>query len=512
MQQAEPSARLIARNTLMLYLRTLLSVVVGLYVSRVVLRTLGAEDYGIYGLVGGIVSVFGFLNLSLAGATSRFITYDMGLGDTDQMKQTFNAAFQSHLIIAFIIVFLAETIGLWFVNHQLDIPQNRYFAANFIYQLSIFSAFIGITQAPYTALILAHEQMDVYAWLEVLNTVLKLVVVWLLQLTTNDRLIFYSILVFAISLLIRLIYRIYCLRHFPESHLSFFWRPQTLRKMLSFTGWNLYYDASETIRLQGVNILINRFYGVVLNASFGLASMIQGTCWILGNNITAAFRPQIIKQYAANHFSRLQRLMNQALKFTLVVVSLFYIPAIVEMPYLIQLWLGYMPPYLVVFCRIYLLDTIIGLINHIFQIGIHAQGDIKFISIISGTIKFLCLPVIYFLFHNSFSPAWAYWCNLFSLALIVVADVYVLKMNLAQIQIKSLLSTCLTSFLIIAFSSFFYIFFRATLPLGAPYKLLSALLFVALCSFLSYRFLLDSSEKRGFRMFLGEKLRSIKVF
>ena len=401
---------------------------------------------------------------------------------------------------------------MWFINHQLEIPQKRYFAANCIYQLSIFSAFIGVTQAPYTAMILAHERMDVYARLEILNVALKLVIVWLLQLTTCDRLIFYAFLVFAVSLIVRGIYRIYCHRFFPESHLSFSWQPQMLRKMMSFTSWNLYYDASETIRLQGVNILINRFYGVVLNASVGLASMIQGTCWILGNNITAAFRPQIIKQYAANHFSRLQRLMNQALKFTLVVVSLFYIPAIVEMPYLIQLWLGYMPPYLVVFCRIYLLDTIIGLINHIFQIGIHAQGDIKFISIISGTIKFLCLPVIYFLFHNSFSPAWAYWCNLFSLALIVVADVYVLKMNLAQIQIKSLLSTCLTSFLIIAFSSFFYIFFRATLPLGAPYKLLSALLFVALCSFLSYRFLLDSSEKRGFRMFLGEKLRSIKVF
>ena len=323
MLQAEPSARRIARNTLMLYLRTLLSVVVGLYASRVVLRTLGVDDYGVLGLVGGIVSMLGFLNSSMAGATSRFITYDLGLGDPDQMKQTFNAAFQSHLIIAFIIVLLAETIGLWFINHQLEIPQKRYFAANCIYQLSIFSAFIGVTQAPYTAMILAHERMDVYARLEILNVALKLVIVWLLQLTTCDRLIFYAFLVFAVSLIVRGIYRIYCHRFFPESHLSFSWQPQMLRKMMSFTSWNLYYDASETIRLQGVNILINRFFGVVLNASFGLASMIQGTCWVLGNNITAAFRPQIIKQYAANHFSFMQQLMNQALKFTLLYSSVF---------------------------------------------------------------------------------------------------------------------------------------------------------------------------------------------
>ena len=185
MQQAEPSTRRIARNTLMLYLRTLLSVVVGLYTSRVVLQTLGIDDYGIFGLVGGIISMLGFLNTSMEGATSRFITYDLGLGNVENLKQTFNAAFQSHLVIAFIVVLIAETLGLWFVNNHLDIPQDRYFAANCIYQLSILSAVIGITQAPYSAVILAHEQMDVYAWFEFLNAVLKLFIVWLLDITLS---------------------------------------------------------------------------------------------------------------------------------------------------------------------------------------------------------------------------------------------------------------------------------------------------------------------------------------
>ena len=284
-----------------------MSVVVGLYTSRVVLQTLGVEDYGIYGLIGGFVSMLGFLNTSMAGATSRFIIYDLGLDNAENLKHTFNAAFQSHLVIAFVVVLFAETFGLWFVNNHLDIPQDRFFAANCIYQLSILSAVIGITQAPYSAIILAHEQMDVYAWFEILNAVLKLFIVCLLQLASFDKLIFYGTLSFALSVLIRSIYRIYCHRFFPESHLCIEWHPQILRKMLSFTGWNLYYEASETVRLQGINILINRFFGVVLNASCGLASMVQGTCWVFGHNIIAAFRPQIIKQYAVSNYSRMQK-------------------------------------------------------------------------------------------------------------------------------------------------------------------------------------------------------------
>ena len=504
MPSAEQSTRRIARNTLMLYLRTLLSVVVGLYTSRVVLHTLGVEDYGLYGLVGGIVSMLGFLNASLAGATSRFITYDLGTGDTENLKQTFNAAFQGHLFIAFIVLFFAETVGLWIVNNLLNIPQGRFFAANCIYQLSILSAFIGITQVPYSSVILAHEQMDVYAWLEILNVFLKLIIVWILQLTTNDRLIFYGILVFGVTLLIRSIYCYYCHRHYPESHLCFIWRPAKLRKILSFTGWNLYYNASETIRLQGINIIINRFFGVVLNASCSLASMIQGVCWVLGHNITAAFRPQIIKQYAACNYLRMQELMNHALKFTLVIICLFYVPAIVEMTYLINLWLGYVPPYLVPFCRIYLLDTIVGLINHIITIGIFAQGNIKTISVFSGTLKFFCLPIVFILFYHSFSPTWAYWSNLICLLLIVVFDFYILNKNVPQLRVRSLISTCAFVLLIISVCAVGYLFFRQALPVAFLSKLFSAFIFISSCLLLSYHFLLDSTEKRYLRFYLHE--------
>ena len=497
MLQTEPSTRRIARNTMMLYLRTLLSVVVGLYTSRVVLHTLGVEDYGIYGLVGGIVSMLGFLNASLAGATSRFITYDLGAGNFENLKQTFNTAFQSHLLIAFIIVLISETIGLWFVNYQLDIPQERHFAANCIYQISILSAVFGITQAPYAAVVLAHEQMDVYAWLEILNAILKLIIVWILQLTSNDRLIFYGILVFAVTVLIRTLYRIFCHRHYPESHLFMVWNPVILRKMLSFTGWNLYADASVSVRQQGINILINRFFGVALNASCGLASMIQGIFWTLGYNVVAAFRPQIIKQYASGNFIRMMHLMGQALKITLVLLCLFSIPVIIEMPFLLQLWLNDVPAYTVVFCRILLLDNLLGIVNFIINLGVYAQGDIKRMSVASGTYKFLCLPVIFLLFHFAFTPAWAYWCNLICLVVIVATDFYFLKVQVPQIDVKYIFEVFVKSFSLMLLATIGYIYLHSIFPDTLYFKFICFLLFVLILILLAYFFLLDKAEKRS---------------
>ena len=439
MQQAEPSTRRIARNTLMLYLRTLLSVVVGLYTSRVVLQTLGVDDYGIYGLVGGIVSMLGFLNTSMEGATSRFITYDLGLGNVENLKQTFNAAFQSHLFIAFIVVLVAETLGLWFVNNHLDIPQDRFFAANCIYQLSILSAVIGITQAPYSAVILAHEQMDVYAWFEILNAVLKLFIVWLLQLASFDKLIFYGILSFAVTVLIRSIYRIYCHRHYPESHLGMVWKPGIIRKMLSFTGWNLYADASVTIRQQGVNILINRFFGVALNAACSIAAIVQGTVWTCGYYVLAAFRPQITKQYAKGNFVLMQLMMSNSLRFTLFFSLLASVPAILCMPTLMSLWLGRVPEYAVIIAQILLIDNLFGLINHTFYIGIQSQGDIRKFSVVNGTLKLFCLPCIYLLLRAAAHPAIPFAFNVIVLITITCLNLRLLKGKIPQLNLKALL-------------------------------------------------------------------------
>jgi O-antigen/teichoic acid export membrane protein len=412
---------------------------VGLYVSRVVLRILGVEDYGILGLVGGIVSMFGFLNVSMEGATSRFITYDLGLNNNESLKHTFNAAFQSHLIIAFIVVIFAETLGLWFVNTQLDIPHERFFAANCIYQLSILSAVIAITQVPYSAVILAHEQMDVYAWFEILNAFLKLFIVWLLQLAPYDKLIFYGILSFAVTVLIRTFYRIYCYRNYPESHLCLAWNPKILRKMFSFTGWNLYADASVTIRQQGVNILINRFFGVALNAACSIAAIVQGTVWTCGYYVLAAFRPQITKQYAKKNIVLMQQMMSNSLRFTLLFFLLVSVPAILCMPTLMRLWLGNVPEYAIIIAQILLIDNLFGLINHTFYIGLQSQGDIRKFSILNGTLKLLCLPCIFLLLRVAAHPAIPFAFNVVVLIAITYLNLRLLKGKIPQLDLKVLL-------------------------------------------------------------------------
>ncbi len=506
MNEVKSSNRRIVRNTLMLYLRMLLSVVVGLYTSRVVLQILGVEDYGIYSLVGGIVSILGFLNTSLAGATSRFITFELGAGDQVRLQNTFNAAFQSHLIIAFFIVLFAETLGLWFVNNKLNIPQERYFAAQCIYQFSIISMVISITQVPYTAVVLAHEQMDVYAWLEIISVVSKLLIVWLLQLVSSDKLIVYAILALVVTILIRFIYRFYCLRYYPESHLKFIWNKDILRQLFSFTTWNLYADASVTIRQQGINILVNRFFGVALNASCSLASMIQGYAWLLGYNVLAAFRPQIIKQYAAANYIKMQQFMDQSLRFTLILLCLFTIPAIVEMPFILRFWLGEVPTYTVTFCRILLIDNLLGLVSYTINLGVYAQGNIKVLSIVSGTLKFLCLPIIFLLFSYSFSPSWAYLCNFICLFIIVIADFVILNIQVPQIKASIFLKSLSRIILTLVFCTLLYLCLRCFAQETLFFKSLAVIAFILSLSVTAYFFLLNANEQKGLRNYIVEKL------
>ena len=495
MQQVEPFTRRIARNTLMLYLRTLLSVVVGLYTSRVVLCTLGVEDYGILGLVGGIVSMLGFLNYSMEGATSRFITYDLGLNNVENLKHTFNSAFQSHLIIAFIIVFFSETIGLWLINTQLDIPQERYFAANCIYQFSILSAVVGITQVPYSAVVLAHEQMDVYAWFEILNVFLKLFIVWLLQLASFDKLIFYGILSFAVTVLIRSIYRIYCYRHYPESHLCFVWNPKILRKMISFTGWNLYADASVTIRQQGVNILINRFFGVALNAACSIAAIVQGTVWACGYYVLAAFRPQITKQYAKRNYSMMQQMMSNSLRLTLLLFLLVSVPAILCLPTLMSLWLGKVPEYATIIAQILLIDNMFGLINHTFYIGIQSQGDIRTFCLVNGTLKLLCLPSIFILLRLVAHPAIPFAFNVVVLVVITCLNLRLLKDKIPQLDLKALLWPMSLVFFLGILCLFIVLPLHFYLKEGLLHLSSVSFFYISLLALSTYYFLFDKRER-----------------
>lgn len=439
MEESISNNKRIAKNTLMLYIRMLLSIVVSLYTSRIVIDVLGVEDYGIYGVVGGVVTMFSFLNSSMAGATSRFLTFEMGQGNVERLKETFSSALIIHIILALLIFILAETVGLWFLCHKLVIPEGRVAAAHLVYQCSILSAVLSITQVPYNSLIIAHERMGVYAYIEILNVILKLLIVYILSLFNFDKLKLYSILVLAVSTIVIFVYRIYCIKNFSESSFKPIWNTEILKPMLSFSSWDFYGNMCVTARAQGTNFLINNFFGVVVNASSSIATTINGVVGGFASNIITAFRPRIIKYYSQKDWSGVQSMVNNAIRFSTLFLTMLALPIIYETSYVINLWLGQVPPYVVPFLRLTLVSNCIGIINSIIVISIHATGRIKCISFLTGTVYLLTIPVSYFCLKLGYDVVAVYFINLVSNVCILALNLCILKKQVTQISILSIL-------------------------------------------------------------------------
>ena len=407
-EPAEPisSDRRIAKNAILLYFRMFISMAVGFYTSRVVLDVLGAEDFGIKGVVGGILAMMGFLTTSMSGATSRFLTYELGKNDKKRLSDTFSSAMIIHVAIALIVFVLAETIGLWFLENKLVIPENRMVAARWVYQVMIFSTMLGITQVPYNATIIAHEKMGIYAYLDILNVTLKLLILYLLVIGHFDKLILYSILTMAVNVLMISLYRIYCVRHYKESKLHFVWRPDILKPMLGFSGWDLYGNASNLARNQGVNMLVNIFFGLIANAAVSIAFTVQSIVMKFTSGVTVAVRPQIVKSYAVGDTERMSSLIYMSSKYLFLLLLMISVPVFMEAHYVLDLWLKDVPAFTVWLVRLMILFNFFALMSTIQAMGIHATGKIKRISIINGTLNLSVLPFAYF--------AYKYFGNLYS--------------------------------------------------------------------------------------------------
>lgn len=393
--------KLILKNTILLYLRQFIVLVVALFTSRVVLKTLGAEDYGIYGVVGGIVSLFGFINASLSSATSRFITYEMGKGNDTVLRETFSSALLCHLFIAIVVVLLSETIGLWLLQHKMVIPEGRMAAALWVFHLSIVSAAIGITQVPYSASIISHERIDIYAYIDIASVFLKLLIVYVLVIGKIDKLILYSILYFLLSVGTAGYYRLFCVRHFNECHFSFVVNRSLLRRMLLFSGWDIFGNLSVTARTQGIAILINMFFGVVANAASSIAGQVRGAVMSFSSNILMSVKPQIIKSYAAQDYARTKVLLINSTLIILYLMSLITIPLIAEMDFVLDAWLDVVPPHTSVFCSYILLFNVFSALAMLYLTIPHAAEQNKLPSLINGIMYIMAVPVTYLVFKIS---------------------------------------------------------------------------------------------------------------
>lgn len=507
MQDTTSNNKRIAKNTIMLYIRMFISMLVGLYTSRVVLATLGVEDYGIYGVVGGVVGMMGFLNASMSGATSRFLTFELGKGDKERLAKTFSSALIVHIGIAIVVLILAETVGLWFLCNKLNIPAERMQAAHWVYQLSILSAMFGITQVPYNAAIIAHEKMDVYAYVEILNVSLKLLIVYLLTIGDFDKLKLYAVLTFAVSLIIMMIYRIYCLRHFKESRFHWVWDKTYLTPLLSFSGWSIYGDIAYTVRQQGANFLLNIFIGPAINAANMLGSTIQGLLMGFSSNIVMAFKPPIIKKFATANFADFNKLINLSVKAAQILLFIFTIPTLFLTKFILQFWLGQVPEGAIVITRLCLLVNIFASTNAVLLTAIQASGNIIKSSFICGTLYLLSIPAMYVFLKLGYGYEVCYWIIVAISFVFVIINSFVLKKNTPEFKISHFYFATFGRLIFLGVVSFLLIYqikdaFNDNFSSFVAILLLTTMIIVTL----SFILVFDAQERASIILFVKKRI------
>ena len=370
-----------------------------IYTSRVILNALGASDYGIYNVVGGIVTMFSFLTGSMAGATSRFLTFELGKNNIERLKATFSASLNLYLLAGLAIVILGEIVGLYFLNYKLTIPTERMLSAHFVLQFSIITAFFTFTQFPYTASIIAHEEMGIYAYIGIYEAVSKLLIAWLITISPIDNLIFYAGLMMLNQLLIMGFTRFYCIRRYEECHFRVVKDRYLYHKIMGYTGYDMLPSMAMVVQNQGVNILLNMFFGPVLNAARAIAQQIDGAILQFVNNFLQAVRPQVIKRYASGDKDSMFRLMFTASKFSFMIMLALLLPIIFEIDYILSLWLGdAVPDRTAIFCYIILMMGAIHPLASSLWMAVQAIGKLRNFSIFNSILYLLTLFVGYFLF------------------------------------------------------------------------------------------------------------------
>lgn len=395
----------IAKNTLLLYFRMLLMMVVTLYTSRVVLATLGVEDYGIYNVVGGVVTMFGFISGCMSTATQRYLTFELGKGRVKRLQEVFNVSILIHGIVALVILVVAETIGLWFLWNKMQIPTGRLDAAFWVYQSSVLAALIMIMSIPYNATIIAHERMSAFACISVLEVLLKLGIVYLLLLLNVDKLILYAVLIVAVQFAVRICYGWYCKCHFKETRIRLTWNRCLIKEMLSFAGWSIVGNAAYVAYTQGINVLLNIFFGPTVNAARAISVQIQHAVNMFSQNFQTAINPQITKSYAASDYVEMYTLIYRSSKFTFFLLLFLSLPVMIETEYMLNLWLTVVPDDTVIFTRLILCTTIIDSMANPLMVAVTATGHIRRYHIIVGGCLLSIIPLSYGVLKLGYSPA-----------------------------------------------------------------------------------------------------------
>lgn len=395
MSENSKNNKRLTKNTFVLYLRMLFTMVLQLYTSRFVLQALGVEDYGIYNVVGGVVTMLNFINMSLSNANARFIAVELGAGNQNTIKKLFSCIITIHYLFAVIILFLAETVGLWFVMNKLVIPESRMTAALWVYQGSVLSSIIMIISSPYNGLIIAHEKMSVFAAISIFDAVAKFLVALFIFISPFDRLIVYAVLHVLIQIIVRMIYTFYCKRKFEECKYKLLWSGDVSGQVLSFAGWTLTGNLAVMGYTQGLNILLNMFFGAVVNAARGVSVQVQAAARMFFAGFQTAINPQILKSYAQKDFNRMHKLVIMSSRFSYYLMLLVTIPLCMHTQYIMELWLGTVPKYTAEFVQIMLVVGLLNTLQNPTMTALHATGNIKTIQVVESTLLLTVVPVSY---------------------------------------------------------------------------------------------------------------------
>ena len=404
----------IAKNTMLLYGRMLLLMLISLYTSRVILNALGVEDYGIYNVVGGVVTMFSALSGSLSAAISRFITFELGKGNRKKLNKVFCTSINVQMMLIVLITILLETVGLWFLNTKMTIPTERMTAAFWVFQISVATFAINIWSVPYNATIIAHERMSAFAYISIFDAVAKLIIAFLIIKNPFDRLIYYAFLVLVVGLIQRYLYAYYCKKHFIECRYHFSFDKETFKEIFGFAGWNFIGSSATVLRDQGGNLIINIFLGPTVNAARGIAMQINSAVTGFVSNFMTALNPQITKSYASGDYEYMFKLVFQGARLSYYILLIMALPIMFTVPYLLELWLGIIPEHASNFAILVLLFTLSECLAGPLITVMLATGNIRNYQIIVGGCQLLNLPLSFLALKLGFPPE-----SIFAIAIIV---------------------------------------------------------------------------------------------
>lgn len=492
----------IAKNTIFLYIRSILVMGVGIYTSRVVLQTLGVEDYGIYNVIGGFVAMFSILSAALVNASQRFISFEMGK-EKPQLNRIFCGTLSIHLVLALAVFVAFETAGIWFLNTQLNIDSERMTAANWVFQCSVLTFCINLISVPFNASIVAHEKMNIFAYISIYEAFAKLGIVYLLMISGFDKLILYALLMLAISITLQIIYWSYCKRHFRECVFHFVVDKALFKDMLGFTGWNFIGSTVGILVTQGISILINIFFGVALNAARGIVEQANGAINTFVTNFMTALNPQITKSYAAKDYEYMNDLICRGAKYASILFWFLALGVFIESEELLHIWLDEVPPYASVFLRLAIICSIFQSLSHTLYIGMLATGDIKKYQIVMGIIYSGSFVLCYVFFAIGLGPEFGYISTIIAYTIALFVRLKLLSQMIPHFSAKLFFTqVALKAVVIVVVSTSVVSVFKKFVHIPNLYLECISVVFISLISVaaLSFLFALSKQERDVFKM------------